>query len=52
MVHERDEAKREKNLAIQGIDFSAIESFKCEEAIVEVIPEETTARPVTRLLAS
>lgn len=36
MVYEWDEAKREKNLAVHGIDFSAIESFEWEDAIVEV----------------
>jgi uncharacterized protein len=36
MVYEWDETKREKNLAIDGVDFSAIELFDWEDAIVEM----------------
>jgi uncharacterized DUF497 family protein len=36
MVYEWDETKREKNLAIHGVDFSAIELFDWEDAIVEM----------------
>jgi uncharacterized DUF497 family protein len=33
-MYEWDETKRKKNLAIHGVDFSAIESFDWEQAIV------------------
>ena len=34
-MYELDETKRKKNLANHGVDFSAIESFDWEQAIVE-----------------
>jgi uncharacterized protein len=34
-MYEWDEAKRKKNLANHGVDFSAIESFDWEQSIVE-----------------
>jgi uncharacterized DUF497 family protein len=35
-MYEWDETKRKKNLANHGVDFSAIESFDWEQAIVEL----------------
>ena len=35
MEYEWDEAKRKRNLAIHHVDFSTIESFDWEEAVVE-----------------
>ena len=35
MEYEWDEAKRARNRAVHGVDFSAIESFQWEDAIVE-----------------
>ena len=34
-MYEWNDTKRQKNLSIHGVDFSAIESFQWEDALVE-----------------
>jgi uncharacterized DUF497 family protein len=49
MVYEWNEGKRRKNRSTHGVDFSAIESFVWEEAVV--IPDTRRDYGETRLLA-
>jgi uncharacterized DUF497 family protein len=48
-MYEWNEAKRQKNLAIHGVDFSAIESFVWEKAVM--IPDTRKNYGETRFLA-
>jgi uncharacterized DUF497 family protein len=34
MLYEWDETKRRKNIAMHGVDFSAVESFEWESAVI------------------
>jgi uncharacterized DUF497 family protein len=49
MLYEWNETKREKNTATHGVDFSAIESFVWEKAVVLTDTRKSYGEP--RLLA-
>ena len=49
MIYEWNETKRQKNLATHGVDFSAVESFVWEKAVV--IPDTRRIYGEPRLLA-
>jgi uncharacterized protein len=47
MLYEWDETKRRKNITIHGVDFSAVESFEWESAVIrQGHPERLRRNPL------